>query len=189
MAPVAAGGEAKPEPPRVTATLPAPAAAASAAFGLTEIAPPPGAGEAMLDGLARLTRDRRAFGRVALLGAIIEDAGRTIDGLVWQRISLEGEQPWGAGGVAAGDLLRVGDRVVVLYRDASPAADAATPIRPTAPPAPPASTGIPGALDRTDLCFDYVHGAAVRALGAVFAESKGEGGQVEWASLRQGSLP
>ena len=157
--------------------------AASAVFGLTQIEPPPDAGEAMLDEIARLTRDGRAFGRVALLGAIIEDAGRSIDGLVWQRIGLEGEQPWGAGGVAPGDLLRVGGRVVVLYREAAPAPAADTgDTRGTAPPSDTAGTA--GALDRTDLCFDYVHGAAVRPLGAVFAESQGEGGQVEWASLR-----
>jgi hypothetical protein len=158
---VTGGGDPGAAPAMVVATLPPPAGPASAVFGLTEIAPPPGAGADLLAGLERLTRDRRAFGRLALLATILEGVGRSFADLTWKGIGLDGEEPWGDGGVATGDLLRVGDRVVVLYRDA----------------------GRAGVLDRADLCFDYVRGAAVRPLGDVFAESEGERGLVDWAGL------
>ena len=54
-------------------------------------------------------------------------------------------------------MLRVGDRVVVLWRDA----------------------GNDGVLSYDDLAFDYVHGASVRALGEVFSGD----GEVELARL------
>lgn len=145
----------------VVATLPPPAGPASAVLGLTEIEPPPGAGAELLAELRRLTRERLAFGRLALLGTILEGVGRSFESLAWTQLELDGEVPWGDGGVAAGDLLRVGDRVVVLYRDA----------------------GRAGLLDRADLCFDYVRGAAVRPLSDVFAASEGEPGRVEWTGL------
>ena len=189
MAPVAAGAEAKPEPPRVTATLPAPAAAASAAFGLTEIAPPPGAGEALLDGIARPHpgpagvrpggaprrhhRGRRPLHRRPGLAADLAGRPGAVGG------GRGGRRRPPAGGRPGGGAL---SRRFAGRRRADTCSDAPAPPAPRAPHA--ADTGAPGALDRTDLCFDYVHGAAVRALGAVFAESKGEGGQVEWASLR-----
>jgi hypothetical protein len=68
--------------------------------------------------------------------------------------------PWGKAGVAAGDLLRVGNRVVVVYRD----------------------DGTPGRLDGADLCFDYLEGPAVERLESVFSV----GGLVEWASWAEG---
>ena len=65
-----------------------------------------------------------------------------------------------AAGVAAGDLLQGGSRIVVLFRD----------------------QGEPGRLDRADLVFDYFKGARVRRLDDVFHE---EGGLVlDWASTR-----
>ena len=53
-------------------------------------------------------------------------------------------------GVARGDLIRAGGRVVVLYED----------------------RGTPGRLDRGDLCFDFEQGAEVLPLSEVFV---GEG--------------
>jgi hypothetical protein len=165
----AGGGSRAGEPTAVVATLPGPAGPASAVFGLTEIEPPPGADDALRAELLRLTRQRLAFGRLELLATILEAAGRDVGELDWERIDLEGEVPWEEE-VAAGDLVRVGDRVVVLYRDA-------------------AGAGRPGALDREDLCFDYEGGAAVRPLAAVFAPHGGEPGLVEWASLRRAAPP
>lgn len=165
----APSGPAAAAPSVVTATLPGPAGPASAVFGLTEIAPPSGADEQMRVELLRLTRSHYAFGRLELLATVLEAAGRKVEDLAWERIDLEGDVPWGqvVGSVAPGDLLRVGDRVVMLYRDAD-------------------DGGRPGGLDRADLCFDYVAGAAVRPLGHVFAaqsRESGETGEVEWASL------
>ena len=172
--------------PTVVASLPGAIGPASSLFGLTQIDPPPetekrledGAGEGaegaeaaaeMLRGVRELTRRRLAFSRLTALRTVISGAGRTIGELEWRRISLDAGLPWSTpdggsdGGaaaeadIAAGDLLRVGDRMVILYRD----------------------QGRTGVLDRDDLCFDYALGAAVRALGDIFVG----GGQVELASL------
>lgn len=170
--------------PTVVASLPGAIGPASSLFGLTQIEPPPeieqragdSAGEAdgeaaeaeveMLREIRELTRRRLAFSRLTALRTVISGVGKTIGELVWRRISLDAGLPWtvpedggngAATGVTAGDLLRVGDRVVILYRD----------------------QGRPGILDREDLCFDYALGAAVRALGDVFVG----GGEVEATSL------
>lgn len=119
----------------------------------------------MLREIRELTRRRLAFSRLTALRTVISGVGKSIGELVWRRISLDTGLPWTPGdgeaaasaAVTAGDLLRVGDRVVILYRD----------------------QGRPGVLDREDLCFDYALGAAVRALGDVFVG----GGEVELASL------
>lgn len=140
-------------------TLPGAAAPASAVFGLTGIGTPPDADRELLTELARLTREHLAFHRLALLAEILQTAGvSAAEDLDWQRIDLAAARPWGDGGVAAGDLLRVGNRFVVLYRD----------------------QGAPGVLDREDLCFDYARGSVVRRLDEVFAA---EGGDVEWVHL------
>lgn len=143
--------------PTAVVTLPGTAGPASAAFGLTAIEPPPGAGADLQAELARLTGERLAFGRVALLRAILDAAGRSPQSLAWGLIDLDAGPPWGGDGVATGDLLRVGERYVVLYRD----------------------QGAAGVLDREDLCFDYARGSVVRPLSGVFAG----GGEVEWARL------
>ncbi len=143
--------------PTAVVTLPGPAGPASAVFGLTGIEPPPGAGEEVQATLFGWTRERLAFGRVALLRAILDAAGVAFDQLEWRLADLEAGPPWGDEGVAAGDLLRVGERFVVLYQD----------------------HGEAGVLDREDLCFDYARGSVVRPLGHVFAG----GGDVEWAPL------
>jgi hypothetical protein len=146
----------------VVAALPGAAGPSSAAFGLTQIELPPDAGEAARQRLVRWTAEQVAFGRVTLLGAVIEAAGLSPGALGWRQVPLDGGIAWGEGGAAPGDLVRVGDRVVVLYLD----------------------QGEQGALDRDDLCFDYVRGAAVRPLSAVFAPPSGGGvGEVEWAPL------
>lgn len=154
--------------PTAVVTLPGVPAPATAAFGLTGIEPPPDAGEAIRDELVRLTRERVAFGRLALVRAILDAAVRETDELEWRLVDLDAGTPWvvaggpdGDGpdgdGVARGDLLRVGERVVVLYQD----------------------RGAEGVLDREDTAFDYVRGSVVRPLGQVF----GGGGEVEWARL------
>jgi hypothetical protein len=163
--------------PTVVASLPGAIGPASSLFGLTEIQPPPElekraengleAAESMLREIRELTRRHLAFSRLSALESVISGVGKSVDELVWRRISLDAGLPWTAtgdtgptgvaAGVATGDLLRVGDRMVILYRDG----------------------GRPGVLDREDLCFDYALGAAVRAVGDVFVG----GGEVEVASL------
>lgn len=142
--------------PTVVASLPGELAPASVVFGLTQIQPPAEAPRELQERIVELAAARLAFSQITVIDAMLRRAGVTVGQLGWRRIDLEAGPPWG-GAVAPGSLLRVGDRVVVLYED----------------------QGQPGILDRQDLVFDYVLGAAVRPLSAVF----GGGGEVELAPL------
>lgn len=146
--------------PTVVATLPGLLAPASRVFGLTQIEPPSGAPREMLQKIRDLTRSNLAFSRLAVLRSLLDAAGSEFDDLTWRRVDLDAGLAWeGEGGdVAPGALLRVGDRIVVLYED----------------------QGTEGILDRRDLCFDYARGATVRPLLDVFT---GRGGDVELARL------
>lgn len=181
--------------PTVVASIPGPAGPASSVFGLTQIRPPVGVAgvalggagaleeDALLEGaeteeddlwpgLVRLTRERRAFATLPLLREILADrlgSDATTGGVPWQYVSLEGEASWGET-VHSGDVLRAGQRVVVLYADAAPGQAN------TARPAPGN-----GVLDGDDLVFDFAFGAAVRPLAEVF-ETGGDG-QVEMVPL------
>ncbi len=160
---ISPGGAALPDAldtfPTVYAAYPGAAGPASLAFGLTEIEPPPDGGAALQARLSDLTERHLAFARVPLIRRVIAAAGTTSDALDWQEIDLsQGAGPvWhevgdegGGDGVARGDLLRAGGRIVVLYED----------------------RGVPGRLDRDDLCFDFEQGAQVLPLSEVFV---GEG--------------
>ncbi len=179
--------------PTVVASLPGGAGPASSVFGLTQIRPPAGqvgatedAGEIrpealeedepedggdLWPGLVRLTENRVAFATLPLLREMLVETGE--GRLPWSYLSLEGEARWGED-VHPGDVLRAGQRVVVLYTDAAP--DQARTARPE---------GGNGVLDRDDLVFDFAFGAAVRPLSEVF---EAEGGRVEWVPVgRAGS--
>lgn len=146
--------------PTAVSALPGVLAPASEVFGLTQIEPPPGAPRELSQGIRELVRSDLAFSRLTVLDSLLSAAGVGLADLTWRRVDLGAGLPWeGQGGdVAPGALLRVGNRIVVLYQD----------------------QGTEGILDRRDLCFDYARGAAVRALGDVFS---GEGGDVELARL------
>ncbi len=88
---------------------------------------------------------------------LLAGSAQRIDQLDWRWTDLAGGTSWGPE-LAAGDLLRVGERIVVMYQDG----------------------GAAGALDYEDLCFDFVDGARIRPLGEVFS---GEGESVELANL------
>ena len=91
------------------------------------------------------------FSRLYLLRELL--GGTAAAAEEWRRLDLQAGLPW-AGRLHTGDLIQVGARWVVLYRDA----------------------GEPDLLDADDLCFDFEHGAAIRRLGDIFS---GEG-EVEW---------
>jgi hypothetical protein len=169
--------------PTMTQALPGAAGPASAVFGLTQVRTPERAGEREAVGedelaavergelrqeLVELTRRRLAFATLPLLREILDAAGVEPGEMPWRYVSLDGSVRWGSL-VHPGDLLRAGQRVVVLYADAAPE---------QANQAQPAPGN--GVLDRDDLVFDYAFGAAVRPLSEVFS---GEGGQVEWIAL------
>ena len=144
--------------PTVRMTLPGAASTASSVFGLTQLEPPPGTGAELLGQISELASADIAFSKLTVIAQQIRQAGQSLGTLSWITVDLTGEARWGDQ-AGPGDLLRVGDRVVVLYAD----------------------RGEPGVVDYGDLCFDYVQGAAIRALGDVFV---GSGNTVELASLR-----
>jgi len=147
--------------PGAVATLPGVLGPASRVFGLPQVVGDLGAEPARL--VARWHEEALAFTLPLLLREMAGAAQRPWQELSWRTIDLADGPAWGDGGVAPGDLVRVGNRVVVLYRD-----DGAT-----------------GRLDGRDFCFDYLEGASVERLEAVFA---GEG-LVDWASWTAGVAP
>lgn len=152
--------------PTVYAALPGSAGPASLAFGLTQLEPPEGADAELTERLATLARQGLAFTRLPLIRQVVRSGGpgggETRGELTWDEVDLASGPSWGEGGIRSsgpagpvrmGDLVRAGSRVVVLYRDHR-------------------ERGVPGRLDREDLCFDYERGASVRSLSEVFT---GEG--------------
>ncbi|RMH21519.1 MAG: hypothetical protein D6696_05580 [Acidobacteria bacterium] len=139
--------------PTVVATLPGALAPVSRVFGLSQLEPPLGAPASLLARLRRLADQGLAFSRLTVLRDQLRYAGLAPDTASWRPIDLGGDNRWGQE-AAAGDLLRVGERVVVLFED----------------------RGTAGVLDYQDLCFDFVRGAAIRTLDEVFS---GEGLVVE----------
>lgn len=142
------------DPGRVTAVvaaLPAPLARLSRAFGEPELALAPGldagvaaaAGELIGRGLAA-TGDQ-------LIAGHLDESGRSAAALAFGTVELGAHGPeWGSA-AAPGDLLRAGERLVVLFRDA----------------------GVPGRLDPADLAFDFDHGPRIERLDRLF---RGDGG-------------
>jgi len=160
------------ELPTVTASLAGPAGPASAAFGLTQVEPPPDAGAELRDRLVELTARKVAFSRLPLVAEVLAAAGVPPGAVPWRSVGLDGEVAWGSE-AHPGDLLQAGGRIVVLYRDAAPAAEG---------PGAAAEGAGPGdgRLGPDDLVFDYVRGAVVRRLSDVFEMT---GGQVDWAPV------
>lgn len=146
--------------PTVVATLPGALASTSKVFGLTHLQPPEEASTATLQRLHALADQGLAFTRLTVVLDRLRAAGRRLEDLAWQPLELDGSRRWGRP-AAEGDLLRVGERIVVLYQDAEPA----------------------GIVDYQDLCFDFVRGAAIRRLGDVFSSDGEEDQVVELAAL------
>lgn len=143
--------------PTVYSALPGRLATASRVFGLTQLELATGAAADLLQRVDELARRHLAFSRATVLRDQLEAAGRSFEELSWLEVDLAaGEGRWGSP-AAPGDLLRAGDRLVVLYED----------------------RGEGGVLDHDDLCFDFARGAAVRRLGDVFSGD----GVLELASL------
>ncbi len=128
--------------PTVLSRLPGALGPPSAAFGLPQLEPAPGAGPEALRAVAEWRRDRLGFSRLSLIKAAIEATGADPERLEWQAVELDGEAAW----ESPGELVRVGDRWVLTYQD----------------------RGIAERLDDDDLCFDFDKGAAIRRLGDIF---------------------
>ena len=149
--------------PAVTSALPGRLAGPSRLFGLTQISVPDEATTDAGASIADWTRQRLAFSRATALKELLMEAETSYPDLEWVEIELTGEVRWGGEGVLPGDLVRVGERLVILHDD----------------------RGDPDVLDYADLCFDYDKGANARALGEVFV---GEG-VVELARLPREASP
>jgi hypothetical protein len=161
------GAESLPESwrefPTVVATLPPPLAVPSRVIRLTQLEAAPGASPGVRETIAEWTRRELAFSQDLVLAAMLAERGASPAALAWRRIEIAANPAWGPAGVEAGDLLRVGERVVVLHRD----------------------RGLAGRLDYEDTCFDFERSALVRSLGQVFSG----GGLVEWAPLPEAGAP
>lgn len=152
--------------PTVTVLAPDGAQEVSRFFGLTQLDPQGEASPELLRQIDELTRHRIAFSRATLLRALTEAAGTKFSDLEWSAVDLTGDLMWGEG-AAPGDLLRVGDRLVILYRDVDGDGenDAAENV---------------GRVDYGDWCFDLAQGLEVRALSDVFS---GDGQDLEISRL------
>ncbi len=147
-----AGG---PLPSSVEMTLEGVLAGPSAVFGLPHFEPTEGAPREMLRRLADWYRRDLVFSRPLVLSQMLAERDLTWGELTWSPLDLAERPIFEPAGV--GDLLRSGERIVVIYRD----------------------VGEVGRLDYDDLCFDFLQNAAVRPLREVFTG----GGVLEWADL------
>lgn len=127
----------------------------SAVFGLPHFESAETASRDLLRRLGGWYRRDLAFSRLLVLSEVLKDSGLAWRDLVWRPIELADRPAFRSAG--SGDLLRSGERIVVIYRD----------------------RGEIGRLDYDDLCLDFVENAAVRPLREVFTG----GGVLEWADL------
>jgi hypothetical protein len=144
--------------PTVVAALPEPLHEVSRVFGLTQIevtaSPAPAA---LVEEIAELERQELVFRRSTLLERHLEGSGRRLEDLAWRELVIGGSgAPLWQQEARPGDLVRLGERFVVLYR---PAGDS-------------------GLLDGDDLVFDFERGALRGPLEVFFAPSL-----LEWAPL------
>ena len=141
----------------VRATLPGALSLPTKVYGLSQIEPSPEIVPDVAQTLAGWLEQGLAFSRLLLLRQTLEGAGTAYDELEWRAVELGVDQRWGESGVQPGDMLRVGNRWVLVLRDRLGE----------------------GVLDRQDLCLDFDQGSRIREIGEVFT---GEG-LVDWAPV------
>lgn len=175
------GATVDPAASSVTAVLPSPLQTASSVYGLPQVEGLPSDGE-LEARFKRMAGAGLLFSRNRVLRGVLAEAGRDWESIDWTPLDLAAPEAeaavWGDG-VLAGDVLRVGSRVVFAFRDALEA-----PAEPEEPEEPDSDAAIeikPGVVDYSDLCLDYSRGAAVRRLGDVFAG----GGEVQWGRIAE----
>jgi hypothetical protein len=151
-------GELPRHPERLTtvvARLPGELATVSEVFGRVHFEPVAGSPLEVLQGVSSLYSRGLGFSRLLVLDRMLAERHLELSDLDWITVEIKEGPSWGE--IGAGDLLRSGERLVVLFKD----------------------RGEPGRLDYEDLCFDFYENAAVRPLGEVFRA----GGVVSWADL------
>ena len=132
-----------------------PASVSVESFGTPQLEPAEASPASVLRELSGWYEEGLSFSRLLVFGGLLEDRRRVLSELEWASVDLELAPSWGE--IGSGDLLRSGERLVLLYRDA----------------------GVEGVLDYEDLCFDLAESAAVRRLNEVFSG----GGVLDWADL------
>ena len=137
--------EAAAQLPQVSATLEPPLSAVSRFFGLPQIEPSSEASPEVSAALAVLTERGLAFNRLQVLRSWLNEVGVGWEDLSWLPVELNAEAAW-----TRGAAVRAGSKVAFTYDD----------------------RGVPGRLDKADLCLDFDKGATVRTLGEIFV---GEG--------------
>ncbi len=125
-------------------------------FGITQIESGPDTEPEVLELMESWTASGLVFSKRTVLREMLKRLQIGYEDLVWIDIDITEGVDWGAGGVGEGDLLRVGERWVVLFSD----------------------KGEPGLLDREDLCLDFDKGPRVSQISEVFTGD----GLIEWAS-------
>ena len=111
-------------PTLVRSLLPDGLGRASAVFGTPQLEPVSTASPELLRQLTSWYEEGLAFSRPLLFGGLLEDRGMTWSQLEWAPVDLEESPRWGA--IGSGDLLRSGERIVVLFRDAGVAGSSTT---------------------------------------------------------------
>lgn len=128
-------------------------------FGVPQIELEPQADAEIRKSAQRWIEPGLLFTRGSALKSFLSDVDTSFDRLDWSDLDMAERVVWGSSGVEEGDLLRVGERWVVLLED----------------------RGVPGRIDRDDLCLDYDRGPRVSRIGEVFTGD----GLVEWAATRE----
>ncbi len=144
------------ELPTVVAVTPGRLEVPTSVFGITQIEPGSNAEPDVLEMLESWTASGLVFSRRTVLLGMLDRFDIAYEDLVWVDIDVAEGVDWGEDGVEEGDLLRVGERWVVLFAD----------------------KGEPGSLDPQDLCLDFDKGPRVSQIGEVFTGD----GLIEWAS-------
>jgi hypothetical protein len=158
------GAESLPDhPERVTtavALLPESLKVSSMVFGLSHLEPTdPLTNAEVVSTIGKWSRSGLVYSRLFVLRRKLVALGIDWEDLDWKDVDLvAAELPWGEDGARAGDLIRVGSRVVEIYRD----------------------QGIQGRLDGRDLCLDYEKAATISSLDEIFTGD----GLIEWAEAR-----
>ena len=129
---------------------------ATSLFGIPQIELQDPTRSDLQESLNAWTEPGLAFSRRQVLKEMIDRMGVAFDDLAWVDIDLSQGPTWGESGVSKGDLLRVGERWVVLFED----------------------RGEMGRIDRQDLCLDFDRGPRVSRVGDVFTGD----GFIEWAT-------
>ena len=141
----------------IVSALPEPLSVSSSGYGLTQIEPGPESPPEVLRQLAEWYEQSLTLSRLAVLREHLSRSNVEYKDLEWVAVELGVDRSWGGTGATGGDLLRVGNRWVILLQD----------------------RGIEHILDGDDLCLDFDKGGRIRLVGEVFTGD----GLVEWSGL------